>query len=179
MPRTLEETATRSDGESTVLSCNVAAMPTTETQAQRAARYAAKDILDKLGVRPGDAVLIAGAADADLVARARKKSGRPRARVGELADVALYWPSRASEVTARLRTLRERIVESGGIWVISAKRGHERKGRPYLASDAIALGLAAGLVDNKICAISETDTAMRFVVRKSDRRPAGRPRGGR
>ncbi|HYR93338.1 MAG TPA: hypothetical protein VEP48_03950 [Methylomirabilota bacterium] len=144
-------------------------MPT-ETEAQRLARYAAKDVLDKLGVKPGDAVLVAGRRDADLVARARKKAGRPAARTGELADVVLYWPRGASEVTARLRALRKRIVEAGGIWVISAKRGQERAGRPYLANDVIALGLAAGLVDNKICSISESDTAMRFVIRRSDRR---------
>ena len=144
-------------------------MPT-ETEAQRAARYAAKDVLDKLGVKPGDDVLIAGAPDAELVARARKKAGRPSAPAGELADVVLYWPRSASEVTARLRTLRKRIVEAGGIWVISAKRGQERKGRPYLANDVIALGLAAGLVDNKICSVSDSDTAMRFVVRRSERR---------
>jgi hypothetical protein len=141
-----------------------------ETEAQRAARYAAKDVLDKLVVKPGDAVLTAGATDATLVARARKKTGRALARSGELADVVLYWPRTASEVTARLRALRKRIVETGGIWVISAKRGQERSGRPYLASEVIGLGLAAGLVDNKICSISDSDTAMRFVIRRSDRR---------
>ena len=141
-----------------------------ETEAQRAARYAAKDVLDKLGVRPGNAVLVVGTADPQLVARARRKAGRSPARSGELADVVFYWPRNASEVTARLRVLRTRIVESGGIWVISAKRGQERKGRPYLASEVIGLGLAAGLVDNKICSVSESDTAMRFVVRRSERR---------
>ncbi len=144
-------------------------MPT-ETEAQRLARYAAKDVLDKLGVKPGDAVLVAGRPDPDLVARARKKAGRPPARAGELADVVLYWPRSESEVTPRLRALRKRIVEVGGIWVISAKRGQERTGRPYLASEVIALGLAAGLVDNKICSVSVSDTAMRFVIRRSDRR---------
>ena len=144
-------------------------MPTKETEAQRAARYAAKDLTDKLGIKPGDAVLLAGAADRDLVARARAKAGRPAARPGEFADVVLYWPKTASEITAQLRALRGRIVESGGIWVISAKRDRERKDRPYLASDVIGLGLAAGLVDNKVCAISDDDTAMRFVIRRADR----------
>jgi hypothetical protein len=115
-------------------------------------------------------VLIAGPADAELVSRARKKAGRPGARARELADLVLYWPRSASEVTARLRALRKRIAETGGIWVISAKRGQERKGRPYVGTDLIALGLAAGLVDNKICSVSESDTGMRFVIRKSERR---------
>lgn len=140
-----------------------------ETEQQRAARYAAKDVLDKLGVKPGDAVLCAGVPDADLVQRARAKAGRPAARAGELADVVLYWPKTASEVTAQLRILRKRIVESGSIWVITAKRDKEREDRPYLGNEVIGLGLAAALVDNKVCSISDSDTAIRFVVRKSER----------
>jgi hypothetical protein len=31
------------------------------------------------------------------------------------------------------------------------------------------VGLAAGLVDNKVCAIDETWSALRFVVRPKDR----------
>jgi hypothetical protein len=145
-----------------------------ETEAQRAARYAAKDVVDKLGITPGSAVLAAGAKrDADLVARARKKAGRSFARAAEKADVVLYWPATATHLTRELAALRERITESAGIWVISAKRGRERVGRPYLGNDVIALGLAAGLVDNKVCSISESDTAIRFVVPRSKRSERG------
>ena len=147
-------------------------MTQAETEQQRAARYAAKDVIDKLGVRPGDAVLCVGTRDADLVRRARAKAGRPAARAAERADVVLYWPASAERITADLRALRKRMTEAGGLWVISAKRGTERRGRPYLGSDLIALGLAAGLVDNKVCSVSDTDTAMRFVVRRRDRRAA-------
>jgi hypothetical protein len=58
----------------------------------------------------------------------------------------------------------------GVIWVISAKKN---KGEPYLPDFIlIPLGSAAGLVDNKICSISETQTAMRFVTRVRDRHAA-------
>lgn len=141
-----------------------------ETEAQRAARYAAKDVVDKLGVTPGSAVLVTGRKrDADLVGRARKKAGRPFARAGEDADLVLYWPSTAAEITRELGGLRKRITESAGIWVISAKRGRERAGRPYLGNEVIALGLAASLVDNKVCAVSDSDTAIRFVIPRSSR----------
>jgi hypothetical protein len=127
--------------------------------------------MDKLGVAPGSAVLVAGRTrDADLVARARKRAGRPFARAAEKADVVLFWPATAKEITRELALLRKRITESGGIWVISAKRGRDHAGRPYLGSDVIELGLAAGLVDNKVCTISDLDTAMRFVIRRSERR---------
>jgi hypothetical protein len=154
-----------------ILTCAGAHHRAVESEKQRAARYAAKDVLDKLGVTPGSAVRAAGTVrDRDLIQRARKKSGRPPARAAELADVVLFWPNAATDVTRELSALRKRIDQSAGVWVISAKRGHERPGRPYLGNDVIALGLAAGLVDNKICSVSETETAMRFVIRRSDRR---------
>lgn len=143
-----------------------------ETEAQRAARYAAKDVVDKLGVRPGDAVLLAGSKrDADLAKRIRAKAGRPAARARESADVIVFWPGNRTEVTSGIRELRERMTVHGAIWVLTAKRDRERPGRPYLGNDVIALGLAAGLVDNKVCSVSDDDTAIRFVIRKSDRRP--------
>jgi hypothetical protein len=142
-----------------------------ETEAQRAARYALKDVVDKLGVRPGDAVLLHGAKkDAELVHRIRAKAGRPPARTGEPVDVVIYWAASAKEVTPELRALKKRLVPAGGIWVITAKRDKDRPGRPYLGNDVIALGLAANLVDNKICGVSDEDTAMRFVIRRADRR---------
>ena len=142
-----------------------------ETEAQRAARYARKDVVDKLGVKPGDAVLFEGTKkDAELVRRIRTKAGRPPARPAEQADIVMYWPASAKDVTPALRRLRARLTPSGGLWVVTAKRAKERAGRPYLGSDLIGLGLAAALVDNKICSISDTDTAMRFVIRRSERR---------
>lgn len=142
-----------------------------ETEAQRAARYAARDVVDKLGVRPGDAVLLAGTKrDTGLVKRIRAKAGRPAARASEPVDVIVFWPRNGAEITSTLRSLRARLVPSGGVWVITAKRDRDRPGRPYLGNDVIALGLAAGLVDNKVCSVSDDDTAMRFVIRTSDRR---------
>jgi len=141
-----------------------------ETEAQRARRYAAQDVVDKLGVKPGDAVLFEGTKkDADLVRRIRMKAGRPPARAAEQADIVMYWPTSAKEVTPALRRLRARMTPAGGLWVITAKRDKARAGRPYLGSDVIGLGLAARLVDNKICGVSDTDTAMRFVIRRSER----------
>jgi hypothetical protein len=145
-----------------------------ETEAQRAARYAARDVVDKLGVKPGDAIRFEGAKkDADLQRRIRAKAGRPPARPAEQADIVVFWPASAKEVTPALRRLRARMTPSGGLWVITAKREKQRSGRPYLGSDLIGLGLAATLVDNKICSVSDEDTAMRFVIRRADRRERG------
>jgi len=137
-----------------------------ETEAQRLARYAARDVTDKLGIKEGDAVRILGRPDPNLIARVEMKTGRAPVRAGSKANVILYWPRTSDVVTPALSKLRAEMVPEGGIWVISAKKG----GEPYLPDRLlIPLGLAAGLVDNKICSISETQTAMRFVIRRRDR----------
>lgn len=147
-----------------------------ETEAERLARYAAKDVLDKLGVRPGMAVRAAGAVDPALRARARAKAGRPFVGAGTPAEAVLYWPAEAAGLVTELRRLRAGILPAGAIWVISAKRGRERAKRPYLPDTLlIPAGKAAGLVDNKVCSVSEIDSAMRFVIPRADRkaRPPG------
>ena len=133
--------------------------------------YSHRDVLDKLGLKPGLAVRVAGKGDPALLARVRAKVGRGLVRRG-LADVVLYWPRGAGEITPTLAELRGAIVENGGIWVFTAKRDQRSaSGMGYLnQSDLIPLGLAAGLVDNKTCSVSEAESALRFVIRKKDRK---------
>ena len=132
--------------------------------------YSHRDVLDKLGLKPGCALRVVGKGDKALLALAREKLGRAPVRTS-LADVVLYWPRTEAEITARLAELRGAIVPNGGIWVFTAKRGQRSaSGMSYLnGTDLIGLGLAAGLVDNKICSVSDTESAMRFVIRKKDR----------
>jgi len=133
--------------------------------------YSHRDVLDKLGLKPGLAVRVAGKGDPALLARVRARVGRGLVRRG-LADVVLYWPRGASEIMPTLAELRGAIVENGGIWVFTAKRDQRSaSGMEYLnQSDLIPLGLAAGLVDNKTCSASEAESALRFVIRKKDRK---------
>lgn len=130
--------------------------------------YSHRDVTDKLGLRPGFLVRTVGRGGKELLARVREKIGRPLARSGKTpADVILYWPKSAAEITGTLIELKTAIVANGGIWVITAKRGLPG----YINQDSIIpLGLAAGLVDNKICSLSDEESAMRFVIRKENRK---------
>ena len=133
--------------------------------------YSHRDITDKLGLKPAQVVRVVGRGDPALLARVRAKIGRGLARQG-LADVVLYWPRTPGEITPTLAELRHTIAENGGIWVITAKRDQRSASRmEYLSqSDLIPLGLAAGLVDNKTCSVSEAESGMRFVIRTMDRK---------
>lgn len=143
-----------------------------QTESERRARYAARDVTDKLGIKPGGRLRALGRADQALLAKVRAKTGRRLASRQVRPDLVLYWPRVAAEITATLTDLKNQIEPAGGIWVVSAKRGHEAFSRAPHLPDAtlIAAGLAAGLVDNKVCSLSEHENAMRFVIRRSDRK---------
>ncbi|MGH2524104.1 MAG: hypothetical protein ACRDH2_16480, partial [Anaerolineales bacterium] len=117
-------------------------------------------------------VRVVGKGNQELLARVREKVGRGLARKArQRADVILYWPKTAEEITPTLAELREQIQPKGGIWVITAKKNStSASGMSYYNQDLlIPMGLAAGLVDNKICSLSERESAMRFVIRRDER----------
>jgi hypothetical protein len=133
--------------------------------------YSHRDILDKLGLKPGHAVRVVGGGDKALLARVKERVGRGFIRTGA-ADVVLYWPRTSGEIAPSLAELKQGLVPNGGIWVFTAKRGQtSASGMPYLnQSDVIPLGLAAGLVDNKSCSVSERESGLRFVIRVAERK---------
>jgi hypothetical protein len=131
--------------------------------------YRHRDVVDKLGVKPGSAVAFGAAPQAiepALRARVLERAGRPAAEPGEPADVVLLGADATTDILAVLSHWRGRIDQAGGIWLLTPKRGQPG----YVDQrDLIACGPAAGLVDNKICSVSDSVSAMRFVIRKVDR----------
>ena len=131
--------------------------------------YSRRDVVDKLGVKPGHAVAFAaegGTIDPALRERILTRAGRPPATPDEPVDVALVAVDDGIDATAVLARWKPRLDPAGGIWLLSPKRGQAG----YVDQRAlIAAGQAAGLVDNKSCSVSETTSAMRFVIRKADR----------
>jgi Protein of unknown function (DUF3052) len=131
--------------------------------------YSHRDVVDKLSIKAGFAVAFgeqAQAVDAHLRARVLDRTGRPAAAPDELADVALACADASTDVTALLEHWRSRIEQDGGIWLLTPKRGQPG----YVDQrDLIQAGPSAGVVDNKTCSIDDRTSAIRFVIRKSDR----------
>lgn len=132
--------------------------------------YSHRDVTDKLGLKPGLAVRVIGKGEPSLLVRVREKIGRGFIRRG-LAEVILFWPKTAEEILPTLAELKSAIVPNGGVWIITAKKKQtSASGMGYYNQDQlIPLGKAAGLVDNKICSLSDKESAMRFVIRREDR----------
>jgi hypothetical protein len=131
--------------------------------------YSHRDVVDKLGIKPGFAVAFDSApsgVSSELQARALARVGRDEAREDEPVDVVLVGADASTDVVAVLERWRKRIDQAGGIWLLTPKRGQPG----YVDQrDLILAGPAAGVVDNKICSISDTLSAIRFVIRKTDR----------
>jgi hypothetical protein len=83
-------------------------------------------------------------------------------------DVIVQFADSQATLERRLGRLIEALAPRGGLWIAWPKRSSG------VASDldehaVRATVLATGLVDNKVCAIDETWSGLRFVRRLSDR----------
>jgi hypothetical protein len=80
------------------------------------------------------------------------------------AHVVLAFFIRAVRLESELDHLARMIFPSGSLWVAWPKR---TSGRPTDLSDHVvrAAALARGLVDNKVCALDDTWSALRLVWR--------------
>jgi hypothetical protein len=83
----------------------------------------------------------------------------------EPADVIVFFSIDAAEVKRTFPKLKKRLNPGGGLWVAWPKKtsGVETDVTFEVVQPT---GLKAGLVDNKICAIDDTWTGLRFVFRK-------------
>jgi hypothetical protein len=134
------------------------------------AGYSGTPLVQKLGIKPGSRLGLVGAAkefDATLGELPPGVSVRRRAR-GPL-DVIVAFCSGRAELERRLPALRRALEPAGGLWIAWPKRS---SGVVSDLNEGVVreLGLGAGLVDNKVCAIDEVWSGLRFVYRLADRR---------
>jgi hypothetical protein len=83
-------------------------------------------------------------------------------------DFILFFAGQRKAMEAILPNLVPRLAPDGGLWVAWPKKA---SGVVTDLSDDVVRksGLAAGLVDNKICSIDATWSGQRFVYRLRDR----------
>ncbi len=123
----------------------------------------------KLGIKPDSRVGLMGAPDGFDETLGELPDGvtvRRSAR-GPLDVIVAFTVSRA-ELERRLPVLRRSLDQAGGLWIAWPKRA---SGVATDVGEGVVreLGLAAGLVDNKVCAIDEVWSGLRLVYRLRDR----------
>jgi hypothetical protein len=125
----------------------------------------------KLGIGPGDAVALIGAPgwlEDELAAVPEVAEVHTDLDGAELFDLMVVFVERRAEFEAELGRLRDRMAPACGLWVAWPKRS---SGVPTDMSDNAVrdIALPTGLVDNKVCAINETWSALRLVIRRPNR----------
>jgi hypothetical protein len=87
-------------------------------------------------------------------------------------DVMVCFASSRAELVRMLPKAHKRLHPSGGLWICWPKKA-SGVASDVTENDVRNLGLAAGLVDNKVCAVDQTWSGLRLVVRLEDRPKAG------
>ena len=128
-------------------------------------RVYTRPVIEKLGVGPGMRVALLGVSDASFLAALAMLTDD--VTVGQpLPDSDLVFLAADSlEELAPLVALRHAIKPAGAIWVVSRKG----KAATLRDVDVMAMARAAGLVDNKVVAFSDTRTSLRLVIPRTER----------
>jgi hypothetical protein len=117
-----------------------------------------KGRLDKLGVKAGQRIGVVGLDDPGFAAELAGRAP-PLEQGGDL-DLLFYAADSAGELAA-IGDLVPRLAPRGALWVVSLK-GKALRLRDV---EVMAAAKAHGLVDTKVCAFSDTRTALKFVRR--------------
>lgn len=137
--------------------------------ATTSAGYSGTSLPKKLGIREGSRVAVVSAPDGfDRALRPLPTGVELRTGARGRCDVVLFFVTRRAELARRFPSFVRALATDGGLWVAWPKKTSGVA--TDLVFDAVQqVGLGAGLVDNKVCAIDSTWSGLRFVRRRSDR----------
>jgi hypothetical protein len=128
--------------------------------------YSHRTAVQKLGVKPEQRVEVIGDVGSGLRRDVKQAVGRGLVRSGEL-DGAIVLVESEEEAKEALVRYRARLRDTGYLWVITRKRGHES----YLNQmTLVPHAKRLGLIDNKTCSIDEDRSGIRFVVPRALRK---------
>ena len=133
------------------------------------AGYSGTPLPQKLGIKPGARLALVRAPEGfERELGPLPKGVRVRTQARGVQDVVLFFATRRAELERRFDGLARAIEPAGGLWIAWPKQ------TACVATDlregiVRELGLAHGLVDNKVCAVDDTWSGLRFVYRLDDR----------
>jgi Protein of unknown function (DUF3052) len=130
--------------------------------------YSHRTVIEKLGVCPDQRVEVSGDVGPGLRRDVKEALGRGLVKSGEL-DGAIVLVESEDEAKQALIRYRPRLRDTGYLWMITRKRGHEG----YLNQmTLVPHAKKVGLIDNKTCSIDEERSGIRFVIPRALRKNA-------
>ena len=130
------------------------------------AGYSGTPLAMKLGYKPGCRVCVTGAPAGYRQSLAPLPQGVTfSARAGASTDLVHLFVTQRAELAARLARYRETLKPDAAVWVSWPKKA--AKLATDITEDVIrAVALPLGLVDIKVCAVDETWSGLKLVLRK-------------
>jgi hypothetical protein len=130
------------------------------------AGYSRTPLPQKLGIKEGSKVAWIGAPP-DVALGVLPTGARLQRNLAgkEPLDVFVVFVTRRRDLVARITACRPRMQPAAGLWIAWPKRASGVA--TDITEDTVReVALPTGLVDNKVCAIDETWSGLRLVIRK-------------
>jgi len=133
------------------------------------AGYSGTPLVKKIGIKPGHRLAVLNPPsgfDKELAPLPQGVQNRNRASL----DVAILFAANRAALVKNLSKLADKLVPAGMLWVAWPKMSSGVD--TDLREDKVReMGLAAGLVDIKVCAVNEVWSGLKFVIPVKDRKP--------
>jgi len=130
--------------------------------------YSGTPLPKKLGIKAGFRVWLANA-PAEVRAELREALAECEvAKPGDALDFAMIFTKSRAELTKEFSRIAKRLAPAGMLWVSWPKKSSGVK-TDIDEHGVRGIGLDAGLVDVKVCAVTEVWSGLKFVRRVKDR----------
>ena len=138
------------------------------------AGYSGTPLIQKIGIKPGHRVILKNDPPSFLKDLGPLPEGAEHSKnLSGKANVVVCFTDRKAELLKNFPSLASKLVPDGMLWISWPKKA---SGLPTdLTEDVVRkVGLECGLVDVKVCAIDETWSGLKFVIRTKDRPSASK-----
>lgn len=133
------------------------------------AGYSGTPLIQKIGIKPGHRIILRNHPASFVKDLGKLPEGTETSdRLVGKANVVVYFAERLADLTKDFPRLSAALVPDGTVWISWPKKA---SGRATDLNENIVreIGLECGLVDVKVCAIDETWSGLKFVIRVKDR----------
>ncbi len=147
------------------------------------AGYSGTPLVKKLGIKPGDRMILCNEPETFLKDLGGLPPGvKATDRLTNTANFQLFFTDRRADLKKAFPELVKKLESNGMLWISWPKKSSGKL--TDLTEDIVReIGLAAGVVDVKVCAIDDTWSGLKFVFRLKDRpaeqsaaaKPASKP----
>ncbi len=130
------------------------------------AGYSGTPLAKKLGFKPAQPLWASGMPASVKAVLDREAGPRYLGRPTKALAAAHIFHTKAAKLEAELESLRAKLAPDGMVWVSWPKKA--AKVETDITEDVIrAVALPMGFVDVKVCAVDETWSGLKLVIRKA------------